>query len=111
LGSAPLPGEGWLPAFLYDRTVDRSSLGVFHAQAVADGPIARVDLRCGFPTASTASGCQTPIVTRHAGVAISADARRSLGQQSCRSGLVRARPPGLPTGSCYLSGPADRAPI
>ena len=42
-------GEGWLLAFLYDRTVDRSSLGVFDAQAVADGPIARIHLPLRVP--------------------------------------------------------------
>jgi carotenoid cleavage dioxygenase len=42
-------GEGWVMSFLYDRTVDRSSLGIFDAQAVADGPVARVELPVRVP--------------------------------------------------------------
>jgi carotenoid cleavage dioxygenase-like enzyme len=42
-------GEGWLLSFLYDRTIDRSSLGIFDAQAVADGPVARVHLPVRVP--------------------------------------------------------------
>ena len=42
-------GEGWLLTFLYDRTVDRSSLGIFDAQAVPDGPVARIHLPVRVP--------------------------------------------------------------
>ena len=42
-------GEGWIMSFLYDRTVDRSSLGIFDAQAVADGPVARIHLPVRVP--------------------------------------------------------------
>jgi carotenoid cleavage dioxygenase len=42
-------GEGWLLSYLYDRTTDRSSLGIFDAQAVADGPLARVQLPVRVP--------------------------------------------------------------
>jgi carotenoid cleavage dioxygenase len=42
-------GEGWLLSYLYDRTTDRSSLGIFDAQAVADGPVARVHLPARVP--------------------------------------------------------------
>ena len=42
-------GEGWIMTFLYDRTTDRSSLGIFDAQAVADGPVARVHLPVRVP--------------------------------------------------------------
>jgi carotenoid cleavage dioxygenase len=42
-------GEGWLLSYLYDRTTDRSSLGIFDAQAVADGPLARVHLPVRVP--------------------------------------------------------------
>jgi carotenoid cleavage dioxygenase-like enzyme len=42
-------GTGWLLTFLYDRTVDRSSLGIFDAQAVADGPVARIHLPVRVP--------------------------------------------------------------
>jgi carotenoid cleavage dioxygenase-like enzyme len=48
-GSSAGEGEGWLLSFLYDRTTDRSSLGVFDAQAVADGPVARVHLPVRVP--------------------------------------------------------------
>ena len=42
-------GEGWVLSFLYDRTVDRSSLGIFDASAVADGPVARIHLPVRVP--------------------------------------------------------------
>jgi carotenoid cleavage dioxygenase len=42
-------GEGWLLDLLYDRTTDKSSLAVFDAQAVADGPVARVHLPVRVP--------------------------------------------------------------
>jgi carotenoid cleavage dioxygenase len=41
--------EGWLLSYLYDRTVDRSSLGIFDAMAVADGPVARIHLPARVP--------------------------------------------------------------
>lgn len=46
--SAP-EGEGWALSWLYDRTVDRSSLGVFDAADIAAGPIARVHLPVRVP--------------------------------------------------------------
>ena len=42
-------GEGWIMSFLYDRTTDRSSLGIFDALAVADGPVARIHLPVRVP--------------------------------------------------------------
>ncbi|HEY4377974.1 MAG TPA: carotenoid oxygenase family protein [Acidimicrobiales bacterium] len=42
-------GEGWLLTFLYDRTTDRSSLGIFDAQHVGKGPVARVHLPVRVP--------------------------------------------------------------
>jgi carotenoid cleavage dioxygenase len=41
--------EGWVLSFLYDRTVDRSSLAIFDASAIADGPVGRVQLPVRVP--------------------------------------------------------------
>ena len=42
-------GEGWVMTYLWDRTTDRSSLGIFDAQDVAAGPIAEVQLPVRVP--------------------------------------------------------------
>ena len=42
-------GEGWVMTFLWDRTTDRSSLGVFDAQDIAAGPVAEVQLPVRVP--------------------------------------------------------------
>lgn len=42
-------GEGWVLTFVWDRTTDRSFLGVFDAQDVARGPVARVHLPVRVP--------------------------------------------------------------
>ncbi|HEY8546282.1 MAG TPA: carotenoid oxygenase family protein, partial [Acidimicrobiales bacterium] len=42
-------GEGWVLTWLYDRTVDRSSLGVLDATDVAAGPVARIKLPVRVP--------------------------------------------------------------
>jgi carotenoid cleavage dioxygenase len=42
-------GEGWLLTFVWDRRTDLSSLAVFDALAVADGPVARVELPVRVP--------------------------------------------------------------
>jgi carotenoid cleavage dioxygenase len=42
-------GEGWLLTFLWDRRTDLSSLAVFDALAVADGPVAQVELPVRVP--------------------------------------------------------------
>jgi carotenoid cleavage dioxygenase len=48
-GGEPDEGEGWLMTFVYDRTLDRSDLAIFDAQAVSDGPVARVHLPVRVP--------------------------------------------------------------
>lgn len=42
-------GEGWVLTYLWDRTTDRSSLAVFDAQSVHDGPVGQVDLPVRVP--------------------------------------------------------------
>ncbi|HEY8525874.1 MAG TPA: carotenoid oxygenase family protein [Acidimicrobiales bacterium] len=42
-------GEGWVLTFVWDRTTDRSALAVFDAQAVREGPVARVELPVRVP--------------------------------------------------------------
>lgn len=42
-------GEGYLVTYLWDRSTDRSSLAVFDAQQVADGPVAQVPLPVRVP--------------------------------------------------------------
>ncbi len=42
-------GDGWVLAYVWDRTTDRSSLGVFDAHAVRRGPVAWVDLPVRVP--------------------------------------------------------------
>ena len=42
-------GEGWVLTYLWDRHTNLSALGVFDAQAMADGPVARVDLPVRVP--------------------------------------------------------------
>jgi carotenoid cleavage dioxygenase len=42
-------GEGWVLSYLWDRRTDLSSLGVFDAQAMADGPVAEVRLPVRVP--------------------------------------------------------------
>jgi carotenoid cleavage dioxygenase len=42
-------GEGWLVTYLWDRSTDRSALGIFDAGAVADGPVGRVELPVRVP--------------------------------------------------------------
>jgi carotenoid cleavage dioxygenase len=46
--SAP-EGEGWVLTYIWDRTTDRSSLGVFDAQAMKKGPVAEVQLPVRVP--------------------------------------------------------------
>jgi carotenoid cleavage dioxygenase len=48
-GDTAAEGEGWVLSWLYDRTVDRSSLGVFDAMDIAAGPVARVHLPTRVP--------------------------------------------------------------
>jgi carotenoid cleavage dioxygenase-like enzyme len=42
-------GEGWLLAYAWDRARDASDLAVFDAQALSDGPVARVHLPARVP--------------------------------------------------------------
>ncbi len=42
-------GDGYLLTYIWDRTTDRSSLGVFDAQAMRNGPIAEVHLPARVP--------------------------------------------------------------
>jgi carotenoid cleavage dioxygenase len=42
-------GEGWVVTFVWDRLSDRSALAVFDAQAMADGPVGRVELPVRVP--------------------------------------------------------------
>jgi carotenoid cleavage dioxygenase len=42
-------GEGWVLTFVWDRTTDRSSLAVFDARAVRDGPVGQVELPVRVP--------------------------------------------------------------
>lgn len=42
-------GEGWVLTYIWDRTTDRSSLGVFDAQDLAAGPVAEVRLPVRVP--------------------------------------------------------------
>lgn len=42
-------GEGWVITYIWDRTTDTSSLGVFDAMAMADGPVAEVPLPVRVP--------------------------------------------------------------
>jgi carotenoid cleavage dioxygenase-like enzyme len=42
-------GEGWVLTYLWDRTTNLSSLAVFDAQSVADGPVGRVELPVRVP--------------------------------------------------------------
>jgi carotenoid cleavage dioxygenase len=42
-------GEGWVFTYIWDRTTDRSSLGIFDAMDVAAGPVAEVKLPFRVP--------------------------------------------------------------
>ena len=42
-------GEGWLLTYVWDRTIDRCALAVFDAQAVAGGPVGRIELPVRVP--------------------------------------------------------------
>jgi carotenoid cleavage dioxygenase-like enzyme len=42
-------GEGWVLTYVWDRTTNLSALAVFDAQAMADGPVARVELPVRVP--------------------------------------------------------------
>ena len=42
-------GEGWVLTYLWDRTTDRSSLGVFDALSTKDGPVGQVHLPVRVP--------------------------------------------------------------
>ncbi|MCU1355626.1 MAG: hypothetical protein JWM89_1044 [Acidimicrobiales bacterium] len=42
-------GEGWLLTFVWDRPSNRSALAIFDAQAIADGPVAQVQLPVRVP--------------------------------------------------------------
>ena len=42
-------GEGYVLTYVYDRTTDRSSLGIFDAQDVRSGPVAEVQLPIRVP--------------------------------------------------------------
>jgi carotenoid cleavage dioxygenase len=42
-------GEGWVLTFIWDRTTDRSTLGIFDAMDVARGPVAEVQLPVRVP--------------------------------------------------------------
>jgi carotenoid cleavage dioxygenase-like enzyme len=42
-------GEGWVLSYLWDRRTGLSALGVFDAQAMAAGPVARVELPVRVP--------------------------------------------------------------
>ncbi|HEX6236726.1 MAG TPA: carotenoid oxygenase family protein [Acidimicrobiales bacterium] len=42
-------GEGWVLTYIWDRTSNRSALGIFDAQAMREGPIARVELPVRVP--------------------------------------------------------------
>lgn len=48
-GADAAEGEGWVMSWLYDRTTDTSSLGVFDAGDIAAGPTARVHLPVRVP--------------------------------------------------------------
>lgn len=42
-------GEGYVMTYIWDRTTDRSSLAIFDAQAMANGPVAEVQLPVRVP--------------------------------------------------------------
>lgn len=42
-------GEGWVFTYIWDRTTDTSSLGIFDAQAMAKGPVAQIHLGVRVP--------------------------------------------------------------
>ncbi len=42
-------GDGFVLTYIWDRTTDRSSLGIFDAQAMAKGPVAEVQLPVRVP--------------------------------------------------------------
>jgi carotenoid cleavage dioxygenase-like enzyme len=42
-------GKGWVLTYLWDRTTDLSSLAVFDAQSVQDGPVGQVRLPVRVP--------------------------------------------------------------
>ena len=48
-GDDAAEGEGWLLTYVWDRTTDRSALAVFDAQAVAGGPVGRIELPIRVP--------------------------------------------------------------
>ena len=48
-GETAPEGEGWVLTYIWDRTTDTSSLGIFDAQAVAKGPVAQVHLGVRVP--------------------------------------------------------------
>ncbi len=48
-GGDAAEGEGWLLTYVWDRTTDRSALAVFDAQAVAGGPVGRIELPTRVP--------------------------------------------------------------
>ena len=53
-------GDGWVMTYLWDRTTDRSSLGVFDAQDVAAGPVAEVQLPVRVPFGFHGTWVPTP---------------------------------------------------
>lgn len=48
-GRDPAEGDGWLLAYLHDRALGPSELGIFDATRIAKGPIARVRLPARVP--------------------------------------------------------------
>jgi len=42
-------GDGWVLTYIWDRTTNRSSLGIFDAQAMKQGPVAEVELPVRVP--------------------------------------------------------------
>ena len=42
-------GEGWLLSMVYDHTARRSRLAILRADALADGPVATVELEHHTP--------------------------------------------------------------
>ncbi|HMS88936.1 MAG TPA: carotenoid oxygenase family protein [Acidimicrobiales bacterium] len=48
-GETAPEGEGWVLTYIWDRTTDTSSLAIFDAQAVAEGPVAQVHLGVRVP--------------------------------------------------------------
>jgi carotenoid cleavage dioxygenase len=42
-------GDGWVLTYIWDRTTNRSSLGIFDAQAMKRGPVAEVELPVRVP--------------------------------------------------------------